>query len=135
MTKRIDSILNSIKKALNIPMDVDAFDSELIMYINSVFSQLQQVGVISNKTFYIEDDSETWSDFASGTVLPESANDDVDVLNMVQTYMYLEVRLVFDPPTASLLTSMEKKRDELAWRLNVTGDHPIDREENQNEIE
>ena len=105
------SILTSIKKALNIPEEVTVFDTDIIMHINSTFSKLHQLGVGTSQCFSIEDSSSTWDEFI-----------DDSLLNMVQSYVYLEVRLLFDPPTASLLTSMEKKRDELEWRLGVAAE-------------
>lgn len=107
----IGSILTSVKKNCNIPEDVTVFDPDIIMHINSVFAQLNQMGVGPRETFMIEDDSAQWDDF--------STNLDI---NMVRSYMYLEVRLMFDPPTASVLSSLEKKRDEFVWRLNVADD-------------
>lgn len=107
----IGSILTSVKKNCNIPEDVTVFDPDIIMHINSTFAQLNQMGVGPKETFMIEDDSAQWDDF--------STNLDI---NMVRSYMYLEVRLLFDPPTASVLSSLEKKRDEYAWRLNVADD-------------
>lgn len=105
------SILTSTKKALNIPEEVTVFDTDIIMHINSAFSKLNQLGVGTSQGFSIEDSSSTWDEFI-----------DDSRLNMVQSYVYLEVRLLFDPPTASLLTSMEKKRDELEWRLAVVAE-------------
>ena len=110
----IGSILTSVKKNCNIPEDVTVFDPDIIMHTNSVFAQLNQMGVGPKETFMIEDADAEWSDF--------STNLDI---NMVRSYMYLEVRLLFDPPTASVLSSMEKKRDEFAWRLNVADDDLI----------
>lgn len=112
----IDSILTSIKKNLNIPKDVTAFDPDIIMHINTSFSKLNQMGVGPDETFMIDDDTATWEDFSTK----------LDI-NMVRTYVYLDVRLVFDPPTASVLTSLEKVKAELEWRLNVADDDSIDR--------
>lgn len=114
--KLMPSILNSVKKNLNILPEEEAFDSDILLHINSVFSKLTQIGVGPEEGFYIEDETVTWDEYYT----------QVD-LNMIRTYVYLEVRLLFDPPTASVLTSMEKTRDELVWRLNVAADRPIDR--------
>lgn len=110
----IPSILGSIKKNLNIPEDVDVFDPDLLMHINTTFAKLNQLGVGPENPFMIDDAQATWDQFCTG---PLDA--------MVRTYVYLEVRLLFDPPTASVLTSMEKKRDELEWRLNVADDERL----------
>lgn len=107
----IESVLTSIKKVLNIPADVTVFDPDIIMHINTAFAKLHQLGVGPSDGFSIVDEEAEWGDFL--TELP---------LNMVRTYVYLEVRLVFDPPTASVLTAMEKQRDELVWRLSVAAE-------------
>lgn len=111
-TKLIPGILASVKKECGIPQDIDVFDSDLLMHINTVFVQLHQLGVGPDEVYMIEGDDETWDDFSTDWKV-----------NMARSYMYLEVRLMFDPPTASLLTAMEKKRDELVWRLNVACDN------------
>lgn len=117
------SILAEVKKALNIAPTVSVFDVDLILHINSVFAELNQLGVGPSETFVIEDGTASWSDFTTNADL-----------NMVKSYMYLEVRLMFDPPTASVLSALERKRDEYEWRLNVAGDSPLDRtDQNGNE--
>lgn len=40
-----DSILDSIKKILGMPPVYDAFDTDLVIHINSVFGILAQLGV------------------------------------------------------------------------------------------
>lgn len=117
----IDSILTSVKKNLNISAEEKAFDADLVFHINSVFAELYQLGVGPSTPFMIEDESTTWDEFTTDASLA-----------MVKSYMYLDVRMMFDPPTASLLTAMKEKRDEYEWRLNVAGDSPIDRSEDQN---
>ena len=112
-----DSILLSIKKSLNIPPEETAFDVDLVMHINSCFSELNQLGVGTEDAFYIEDATSSWAEFT----------EDDPTLNMVKSWMFLDVRLMFDPPTASVLSSMERKRDEYEWRLNVAGDKLTDR--------
>lgn len=109
-----ESILTSVKKNLNIAENVTAFDPDILLHINSTFAKLNQLGVGPSETFFIEDADATWSDFST-------KND----LNMVRSYIYLEVRLLFDPPTASVLTSLEKKIAEYEWRLNVADDDHI----------
>lgn len=106
----VSTILDSVKLSLGIPVDHEEFDQILATHINSVFAKLNQMGVGSNETFYIEDGAEEWDDF-------EYSGD----INLVRSYMYLAVRLLFDPPTASLLTSMEKMIEEYEWRLSIIG--------------
>lgn len=105
-----DSILGKTKKALNVPEDYGVFDPEITMHINSVFSTLHQLGVGPVDGFAIEDDSAVWSDFLG----------DDPILNNVKTYMYLRVRVLFDPPATSfLMDAMDKQIKELEWRINV----------------
>lgn len=106
-----DNILASIKDLLNIPEDVNSFDSELVLHINSFLAVTNQIGVNPSNTIRIVDGSEKWSDFYSEEYLDD-----------VRTYVYLRVKSVFDPPTASVLTSMDNIIKELEWRLNVSGD-------------
>lgn len=105
-----DSILNSTKKALNLPADYDVFDTDVIMHINSVFSTLHQLGVGPVEGFMIEDDSLNWLAFL-GTD-PR--------LNNVKTYVFLRVRMLFDPPSTGYhVTAMQEQIKELEWRLNA----------------
>lgn len=109
----MDSILTSIKKLLNIAEDCTDFDTDVIMHINSVFSVLNQLGVGPSEGFSIEDDTTTWDDYIS---------DDPN-LNMVKTYIYQKVRLVFDPPSNStVLASTERTIQELESRLNIAAE-------------
>ena len=90
-----DSILTSTKKVLGIGEYDDNFDTDVIMHINTVLSILQQLGVGPRFGFSITGDEETWSDFLEP---------DDERINTVKTYVYLRVRLLFDPPTNSFVT-------------------------------
>ena len=105
----MDSILNSIKKLLGIDESYKHFDSDIIIHINSVFSVLTQLGVGPSEGFAIEDEFSIW--------------DDKPKQNAVKSYMYLKVRLLFDPPTSSSVTeSINRMISEFEWRLNVESD-------------
>lgn len=108
----MDSILKTIKKLLGISDEETHFDTDIIMHINSVFSILHQLGVGPDKSFSIQDDTATWDDFI----------EDDNNFNDVKTYIYLKVRLLFDPPaSSSVMSAMERQISELEWRLNVEG--------------
>jgi hypothetical protein len=108
----MDSILKSIKKMLNVHGDDDSFDTDIITLINSTFVILHQIGVGPADGFMIMDEGETWGDF-----IPDA--DDISI-NSVKTYIYLKVRLVFDPPSSSsVMEAINKNVNELEWRLNV----------------
>jgi hypothetical protein len=105
-----NSILISTKKVLGIADDYTAFDIDIIMHINSVFSMLTQMGVGPAEGFFIEDDTAEWGDYI--------AND--NVYNMIRSYMFLKVRMLFDPPSTSfLVTAMEKQIGEYEWRIST----------------
>lgn len=107
------SILVSTKAALGMTEDYKAFDPQIIMHINSIFSILQQMGVGPKEGFSIKDDSTFWSEYTENEA----------ELQMVQSYMYCRVRILFDPPmNASLLDALKTQYQELEWRLNVAVD-------------
>lgn len=102
------SILTDTKKIVGIAEADTSFDHDLIAHINSVFSILFELGVGPPTGFQIEDKSDQWSDFT---------DDDLH-LNSVQSYMYLKVKMIFDPPSTSFhLSAMEKQIQEFEWRL------------------
>lgn len=108
-----DSILVSIKKLLGITEEYDYFDADVIMHINMAFMVLYQLGVGPKTPFTIEDASATWSDFMG---------DSTDLAG-VKTYVFLKVKLVFDPPQSSAaMEAIKQNIAELEWRLNVTAD-------------
>lgn len=109
----MESILTSIKKMLGIHADDTSFDPDIIMHINSVFMILRQLGVGPEEGFAIEGEDALWTDF-----MPAGA-----MLEGVKSYMYMKVRLLFDPPTtASMFDSMTRLVTELEWRLNISGE-------------
>lgn len=106
----MDSILDSVKKNLGIDPAYTAFDADVTMHINSIFSVLHQVGIGPTAGFAIDDNTAVWGDFLADDVL----------LNHARTYVYLRVRLLFDPPTTSyLLKAVEDQYKELEWRMNT----------------
>lgn len=122
----MESILTSIKKLLGITEEYEHFDNDIIMHINSVFMILTQLGVGPSEGFSISDKTATWYDF-----IPSGTN-----LEGVKSYVYLKVRLLFDPPQASgVMDAIKNQIGELEWRLNVEAETPTNKseEENQNE--
>lgn len=106
----MESILTSIKKLLGIAEEYEHFDPDIIMHINSVFMILNQLGVGPSEVFAIEDETSTWSEFATDTTN----------INAVKSYMYLKVKLLFDPPLSGSVTeSINRMVNEFEWRLNV----------------
>lgn len=109
----MESILTSIKKMLGITEEYEHFDQDIIMHINTVFMILNQLGVGPSEGFSIQDSSAIWSDFVKSATNIEA----------VKSYMYLKVRLLFDPPLSSaVIESIKNQINELEWRLNVSVD-------------
>ena len=104
-----DSILTSIKLSLGLTEEMTAFDPQLILHINSVFMILNQLGVGPEKPFMITDADSTWSEF-----IPDGE------MESVKTYMSLQVKNLFDPPSNSFVLDANKRMiEELEWRMNV----------------
>lgn len=110
----MESILTSIKKLLGIDEEYEHFDNDVIMHINTVLGILTQLGVGPVDGFSIHDKTATWADFLGG---------DLKKLESVRSYVYLKVRLIFDPPNSSaVIKSMNSLINELEWRLNASAD-------------
>jgi hypothetical protein len=106
----ITSILESVKKILGIDAAYLAFDPDITIHINSVFATLNQLGIGPTEGFMIEDDEATWDDFLGSDLR----------LNNVKSYVYLRVRMLFDPPTTGyLIDAMKEQIKEMEWRINA----------------
>ena len=105
-----ESILLTIKKLIGIEDELDAFDIDVMVFTNSTFSILTQLGVGPPDGFVIVDGTESWSDYTMDPVL----------LGFVKIYIATKVKLTFDPPSSSaLLKAMEDTIKELTWRMIV----------------
>lgn len=106
-----NSVLNSTKKKLGLTADYQYFDEDqLYDYINLAFSELHQLGAGPVNGYYVDDPLDDWNGFTQ----------DIPLQNLVKSYVYIRVRLLFDPPTTSfVLDSLNKQLDELKWRINV----------------
>lgn len=103
-------ILTSVKKTLGIAESDTSFDTDIVIHINSAFSTLWQLGAGPEAGFQIEDDTVEW----------EALYGDDPRFNLIQTYVYLSVRLVFDPPPTSFaIAAAERQLQEMAWRINM----------------
>lgn len=108
-------ILTDIKKMIGPSEIYDQFNKDLIIHINSVFTILQQLGVGPKTGFSISSGDETWDDFIEGI-------EDSNIFQMVKSYMYLKVRMQFDPPTGSVASSFQEQIKEYESRLNYAAE-------------
>lgn len=105
------SVLQSVKHNLGIDKDCEAFDADVMLHINSALSTLYQIGVDSARNKTVDNANVTWLDIFEN---------DEDLLPMIEQYVYLKVRVVFDPPSNSfVLESINKMIDELQWRIQI----------------
>lgn len=111
------SILTSIKKDLGLTETQTEFDSTILEHINTALMILGQNGVGPVEGFMVASEMETWGEFIGDSAIN---------LIAVKTYVYLSVKLDFDPPeNGSLLAAMQARHKELEWRLNVQAETNI----------
>jgi hypothetical protein len=110
-----DSILTSIKKKLGMEEEDINFDDEVIIEINTAFVDLNRLGVGPVEGFTISDKTTLWTDYIGTDKRLEN----------VKTYIYLQAKLVFDPPTTSFLVdAINRKIEKLEWCINNYVDKP-----------
>lgn len=106
----MESILTSIKKLLGITEECTDFDDDIIMHINSVFLNLKQIGIGPENGFNIINKLTTWEEY-----IPWSNN-----FEAIKIYIYLKVKLAFDPSASSVINENYKELiKEYEWRLNI----------------
>ena len=112
----MDSILTSVKKLIGIDEYDEHFDPDIIMLINTTLSTLNQLGVGPTTGFSIVDEISIWDDFTQ----------DVIIAGLIKSYIYLKVKLIFDPPQSSaVIEAMNRSIAELEFRL-IVATEPIE---------
>lgn len=107
-----ESILKDVKKQIGIAYSNHDFDPDVLMAINTVLFDLHQMGIV-NDTFAVDDERKTWD----AILLKE------DQINLyaLKTWVALKVKMIFDPPTSSVLAqAIRDNIDELTWRIYIT---------------
>ena len=104
------SILTSTKAVLGLDEGYDAFDLDVMVFINSALATLDQLGVGPIGGLVIDGPEAVWDDLA----VPDNQ------LGLIKTYIFLKVRMLFDPPTTSFaISAFNKQIEEYEWRLNM----------------
>lgn len=112
----MESILTSIKKLLGLGADYSPYDTEIIMHINNTFMTLTQLGVGPANGFRIVDEMATWSEF----IPPEHI-----LFGSLETYIYMKVKLIFDPPSSSaVIQAYQTSIKEFEWRVETAVNTP-----------
>lgn len=118
----MESILRSIRKMIGPDETYTHYDTDLIIHINSVLAVLTQLGVGPSEGFFIQDESATWNDFLGNN--PK--------LEMVKSYVYMKVKLAFDPPSSSaVIDSMNRSISEFEWRTNMAAEEKKQKREEE----
>jgi len=104
------TILQDVKSVLDFASEEDTgFDSRLIMELDGVIGELSQL-VLLTKDFVMTEESK-WEQLLNNT--------DPQMLRLIKQYVYLNIRIKFDPPTGSVLSSLEKSLQSTAHRIII----------------
>lgn len=104
------SILDTVKKTCGLGSDYEAFDQDILVFLNAAILDLTQNGIGPSEGFTVTDSSQTFEDFVGGFTN----------VGAVATYLAQKTRIAFDPPTSSyILEAINKNLAELIWRLNL----------------
>lgn len=103
-------ILQDVKSVLDFASEEDTgFDSRLIMELDGVIGELSQL-VQLNSAFEMTAESK-WEQLLN--------NSDAQMMRLIKQYVYLNIRIKFDPPFGSVLTSLEKSLQSTAHRIII----------------
>ena len=103
-----NSILRTTKKLLNVDPDDKNFEDQILTHINAALGTLTSMGVGPAEGLYVTDDSAEWTDFVT----------DPKMIGILQEYVCVRCRPIFDAPSTSFVAdSLKKREDELAFWL------------------
>lgn len=109
-----DSILETVKKGLNIPVDATAF-TELIDQINSVLASIVHMGIGLDDGFEITGSTETWKDFLGHQDKRYA---------LIRSLVVEKVRKMFDPSeNSTVMKSRDEVINELTTRLYLISEN------------
>ena len=104
------TILKDVKSVLDFASEEDnGFDSRLIMELEGIIGELSQLTLL-NKDFVMSEES-NWEQLLN--------TNDNHLLRLVKQYVYLNIRIKFDPPAGSVLSSLEKSIQSTAHRIII----------------
>lgn len=104
------TILNDVKTTLDFASEEDTgFDSRLIMELDGIVGELSQLALL-NPEFVMSKDA-NWESLLYVN--------DPNLLRLTKQFIYINIRLKFDPPAGSVLTSLEKSLQSTAHRIII----------------
>ena len=108
-------ILKTIKESRGVSEDDTGFDSELLIFINSIIIKLNsRLLNIKDKidTELIIDGSTKWSDY----IIDDRYA--IQNLGTIKSYISLKIKTIFDPsPNQTITNAIEKELLDLEWTL------------------
>lgn len=119
MTLNINnSILQEVRTAVGLAHDTVDYDTELLMHINGAIGKLNQNGV--GNFLVVENEDQKWIDLQDPLQVEGNK-----YFQMVQLFIALSTRILFDPPPPSTVQMYQSNIDQTLWRLKVAYEEPI----------
>ena len=107
-----ESILETIVSGLGLEVDESAFNSEIIMYVNSALLTVYQNG--AGTPLVVKDYAQTWEEFKDPAQVEGNK-----MFEQIKLYVMLKTKIIFDPPPPSTAPYMQSYIDELLWRIRA----------------
>lgn len=109
-TKVLDYILRSLG-----PFVGQDFNDQILGLIDIALLPLLQVGALKKGIKEITA-STTWNEFVADPPTNSEYTRE-DILKGIRSYIYVKVKLLFDPPAASIVQVYQQVADEELWRI------------------
>lgn len=107
------SIMDSVKKFVNISPDDTSFDPDILICINSVFAGMTQMGIGPKEGIIVIDSTSHWDEYF-----------DERYIGMVTNYVGSKTRMMFDPPASSaIIEAIKETIKETEFRLFIAVDN------------
>ena len=107
-----ESILARVRTSVIGIEDNTEFDDELLPFINTAISTLNQNGV--GNFLVVEDDKRTWKELMDVTQTEGNK-----YFQMVPLFVILSTKILFDPPPPSSVEYHSNSIKEILWRLKI----------------
>ena len=107
----MSDIITDVKQMVGASIYDNSFDVNIVIAINSALAVLSDIGISEADNVCLEiGDTVTWDELLEGRT-------DIEY---IKTYIYLKVKMLFDPPSSSaLLDAYNRQISEFEWRLNT----------------
>lgn len=106
-----ETILSNVSRIVGVSDGDDSFKDELLIHIGSGLALVNQLG--AGKSVEL-DENTTWDDFKD----PSQVHGNPE-FGLIKQLIYTQVKMLFDPPTATSLNVMKSIGEELKWRIQV----------------